>query len=188
MQLAAEQCQGQQLLTDARNCKAQEIRSLTAVKISLAASTLLQDTKRMNDRSYTDTTVCWTLGTEGHSSLNSSVPQCNMFCCLVCLVCWKVTASCGSQPDRGPAVAVLPNAVVSHASTSGDNGANQSQQSRGTPVRILLVDAIEELQEATAYITGDSAHHPKVVVYQPATILSIHSNVAWVRICRNTYQ
>lgn len=51
------------------------------------------------------------------------------------------------------------------------------------PVRVFFVDSVEELQQATAHITGDAAHHPKIVVDQPATVLSIHSNVARMGVC-----
>ena len=51
------------------------------------------------------------------------------------------------------------------------------------PVRVLLVDTIEELQETLAHIPGDGAHHAEVVVDEPTFLLCIHGDIARVRIC-----
>ena len=51
------------------------------------------------------------------------------------------------------------------------------------PVRVLLVDAIEELQQALADVPGDGAHHAEVVVYEAPLLLRIDRNVSWVWVC-----
>ena len=51
------------------------------------------------------------------------------------------------------------------------------------PVRVLFIDAVEELQQAAPHITRDGSHHAEVIIDQPATVLCIHCNVARVRIC-----
>ena len=53
------------------------------------------------------------------------------------------------------------------------------------PVRVLLIDAIEELQKATADIARDFAHHAKVIVYEAAPTSPVHCYVAGVRICNS---
>lgn len=62
-------------------------------------------------------------------------------------------------------------------------GNNQQCQKCSSPVWVLFVHPIEELQEATTHVTGDGSHHAKVVVDQAPPILSIHSNVARMWIC-----
>ena len=96
---------------------------------------------------------------------------------------------CTSQTDR------KTNGVSSH-SVSHDRRETVVQthrqarpvQLQGTPVGVLLIDSVEELQQSAAHITGDGAHHAKIIVNQPAAIRAIHSNVAWVGVCSNTRQ
>ena len=52
-----------------------------------------------------------------------------------------------------------------------------------SPVRVLLIDTIEQLQQAAAHITRDLAHHTKVIVYQATSTGAIYCYVARMRIC-----
>ena len=51
------------------------------------------------------------------------------------------------------------------------------------PVGVLLVHAVEELQQALADIPRDGAHHAKVIVDEAPLLLRIDRDVPWVRVC-----
>ncbi len=51
------------------------------------------------------------------------------------------------------------------------------------PVGVLLVHAVEELQQALADIPRDGAHHAKVIVDETPLLLRIDRDVPWVRVC-----
>lgn len=49
-------------------------------------------------------------------------------------------------------------------------------------VWVLLVDTVEEVQQAFPDVRGNGAHHAKVIVHQAATIHSVRIQVPWMRL------
>ncbi len=76
---------------------------------------------------------------------------------------------------------------MSHTPAEGTSHVTRCAQCAHRPVRVLFVDAVEELQQAAAHVTGDGSHHAKVIIDQSAAVLCVHCNVARMGICTHHF-